>query len=88
MLRGAVIVAVFVAALAAIAHRVFQQSVAGALSFPQDNFFGKIALTTMEKFNKPGMYDALSRFELKVRLCGIQEVSVHPMSSQLAWLRS
>ena len=60
-----VFAALLVAVLAAVAHRIFMQGITTALSFPQDNFFGRIALETMHKFNAPGMYHALSLLDLK-----------------------
>ena len=37
-----------------IGRGVFMENFAKALSFPQNNFFGNIALSTMEKYNTPG----------------------------------
>jgi hypothetical protein len=34
--------------------------------YGQDDFMSSIALSVMEKFNAPGMYDALSRLDLQV----------------------
>ena len=65
MLARSVFAALLVAVLAAVSHRIFMQGVTAALSFPQDNFFGRIALETMHKFNAPGMYHALSLLDLK-----------------------
>jgi hypothetical protein len=38
----------------------------GMYLYGQDDFMSSIALSVMEKFNAPGMYDALSRLDLQV----------------------
>ena len=38
----------------------------GMWLYGQDDFMSSIALSVMEKFNTPGMYDALSRLDLQV----------------------
>ncbi len=38
----------------------------GMYLYGQDDFMSSIALSVMEKFNTPGMYDGLSRLDLQV----------------------